>query len=371
MSMQNHFQRDCFEILVRRAAAGELSRRNFVKAASLLLSVPLALRSRMAFAADKLVLANWGGDAIQAYADAFGAPFTEATGIPVLIDGSGPTEGAIQAQIASKTIIWDVIDADANVGLSFGSKGVLEPLDYDKIDRAKIREGWDREFVTPSYFFSYVLAYDSSLFPDEGPSTPADFWDTEKFPGMRTMYKWMNGMLEAALIADGVAPADLYPLDVDRALAKIEVLKPDIISFWGSGAESQQLLMEGEAAMGYIWNTRAMLISRDTGDQVRWSFNNAFLNPSSWITLAGNPAGRDVAMDFIASSQDAESQVVLFEALGNGPANPEADALIPDDQKALNAVSPEAVAVQVQLDQDWYADNYAAALERFLALASA
>ncbi|MBP7242832.1 ABC transporter substrate-binding protein [Amaricoccus sp.] len=369
--MKNHFQQDCFEILLRRAAAGEISRRNFVKAASALLAVPLTLRGKMVFAADQLVLANWGGDAIQAYGDAFGVPFTEATGIPVRIDGSGPTEGAIQAQIASNTIIWDAIDADANVGLSLGNRGLLEALDYDKIDRAKIRPGWDREFVTPSYFFSYVLAYDSEMFGDEGPSTPADFWDVEKFPGMRTMYKWMNGMVEAALIADGVKPEELYPLDLDRALAKIAALKPDIISFWGSGAESQQLLMEGEAAMGYVWNTRASLLSRDTDGRIKWKFDNAFLNPSSWITLKGNPAGRDVAMDFIASTQKPESQVVLFEMLRNGPANPEADALIPEDQRHLNCVSPEAVAVQVQLDQDWYADNYTAALEKWLALVSA
>jgi putative spermidine/putrescine transport system substrate-binding protein len=369
--MTNHFQRDCFEILARRAAAGDLSRRNFVKAASLLLSVPLALRAKMAFAADQLVLCNWGGDAIQAYGDAFGVPFTAATGIPVKIDGSGPTEGAIQAQIASKTIIWDVIDADANVGLSFGAKGALEPIDYAKVSRDKIRPGWDREFVTPSYFFSYVLAYDSEVLGDAAPSTPMDFWDVGKFPGMRTMYKWMNGMLEAALIADGVAPADLYPLDVERALAKLEQLKPDIISFWGSGAESQQLLMEGEASMGYIWNTRASLLSRDTGGRIKWTFDNAFLNPSSWITLKGNPAGPATAMDFIASTQNPESQLVLFNMLGNGPANPETDALIPEDQRHLNCVSPEAVAAQVQLDQDWYADNYSAALEKFLALASA
>ena len=108
-----------------------------------------------------------------------------------------------------------------------------------------------------------------------------------------------------------------------------------------------------------------------TDDQVKWTYDSAFLNPSSWITLKGNPAGRDVAMDFIASAQNPESQLVLFEMLGNGPANPETDALIPDDQKALNCVSPEAVAKQIQLDQDWYADNYSAALERFLALASA
>lgn len=368
--MSEHFKRDCFEILTRRAAAGEIDRRSFVKAAALLLSVPTAMRAKMAFAANQLVVANWGGDAIDAFQKAFGEPFTKATGIAVRIDGSGPTEGAIKAQITSGKIIWDVVDADANLGIAFGKEGVLEALDYNTIDRAKIRKGYDYEFGTPGYFFSYVLAYDSARFSDEAPTSPADFWNVEKFPGKRTMYKWMNGMLEAALLADGVKPEELYPLDIDRALAKIEALKPHIISFWGSGAESQQLLTEGEAAMGYIWNTRAILLGRDTDDQIKWGYDGGFLNSSTWITPKGNPAGRDNAMRFIATSQDAQSQVMLFDLLGNGPANPEADTLIPDDRKALNCVSPEAEAKQVTLNAEWYADNYSAALEKFLALVS-
>jgi putative spermidine/putrescine transport system substrate-binding protein len=368
--MSDHFKSDCFEILTRRAAAGEINRRSFVKAAAFLLSVPAAMRANMAFAGDQLVLANWGGDAIAAFDEAFGLRFGADTGIAVRIDGSGPTEGAIKAQITSKKIIWDVIDADANLGIAFGKEGVLEPLDYNVIDRAKIRKGYDYEFGTPGYFFSYVLAYDSAKFGDEAPKSPADFWNVEKFPGKRTMYKWMNGMLEAALLADGVKPEELYPLDIDRALTKIEALKPHIISFWGSGAESQQLLTEGEAAMGYIWNTRAILLGRDTEDKIKWGYDGGFLNSSTWITPKGNPAGRDNAMRFIAFSQDAKGQVMLFDLLGNGPANPEADALIPDNKKALNCVSPEAAAKQVTLNAEWYADNYSSALEKFLALVS-
>jgi len=368
--MSDHFKRDCFEILTRRAAAGEIDRRSFVKAAAVLLSVPLAMRSKMAFAADQLVLANWGGDALETFARAFGDSFTKDTGIPVRIDGSGPTEGAIKAQITSKKVIWDVVDADANLSIDFGKQGALEAIDYNVVDRTKLRQGFDFEFGTPGYFFSYVLAYDASKFADAAPTSPADFWDVEKFPGKRTMYKWMNGMLEAALLADGVKPEELYPLDIDRALAKIEALKPHIISFWGSGAESQQLLLEGEASMGYIWNTRAMLLEKDTGGQIKWGFDGGFVNSSTWIVIKGNPAGKDNAMKFIAESQKPENQLVLFEQMGNGPANPETDALIADDQKALNCASAEALAKQVALNAEWYADNYSAALEKFLALVS-
>ena len=75
-------------------------------------------------------------------------------------------------------------------------------------------------------------------------------------------------------------------------------------------------------------------------------------------------------MKFIASAQDPQKQLVMFDQLGQGPANPATDALIPDDKKRSTAPSAEALAKQVALDAEWYAENYSAALEKFLALVS-
>ena len=54
----------------------------------------------------------------------------------------------------------------------------------------------------------------------------ADLFDTAKIPGKRTFYKWSApGVLEIALLADGVAPDKLYPLDLDRAFKKLDTIK--------------------------------------------------------------------------------------------------------------------------------------------------
>ena len=97
---------------------------------------------------------------------------------------------------------------------------------------------------------SYVIAFDAKRFGKNPPKSWADFWDVKKYPGKRTLYKWMSANLECALLADGVAPDKLYPLDVDRALRKIEELMPHVVTHWSTGAESQQLLRDGEASMG-------------------------------------------------------------------------------------------------------------------------
>jgi len=364
----NPHQQDCIEVLIEKTRRGQIDRRTFLKGMGLMAALPLALRNGVSFAAgDKpLVVVNWGGDAIKAFGKAWTEGFSKATGIPTKIDGSGPTEGAIRTQLSSGRVSWDVVDAESSVLQILGKEGLVQPIDYNVVSKDKVLPGFAYEYGIADYMLSYVIAYDSERFGDKVPKTWADFWDVKTFPGKRTLYKWMNGMLEAALLADGVTPDKLYPLDVPRALKKIEELKPHVLSFWGSGAETQQLLIEGEVSMGAIWNTRAQVITDDSEGRIQWTFDNALLGCSNWGVLKGNPAGTEAAMKFIAYAQDPQTQVELFKMFGNGPANPAAAALIPDDRKHLNCTDPANLPKQVMLSHEWYTDHYGATLEQYL-----
>ncbi|MCE4069609.1 MULTISPECIES: ABC transporter substrate-binding protein [Pseudomonas] len=364
----NPHQQDCIEVLIEKTRRGQIDRRTFLKGMGLMAALPLALRNGVSFAAgDKpLVVVNWGGDAIKAFGKAWTEGFSKATGIPTKIDGSGPTEGAIRTQLSSGRVSWDVVDAESSILQNLGKEGLVQPIDYNVVSKDKVLPGFAYEYGIADYMLSYVIAYDSERFGDKAPKTWADFWDVKTFPGKRTLYKWMNGMLEAALLADGVAPDKLYPLDVPRAMKKIEELKPHVLAFWGSGAETQQLLIEGEVSMGAIWNTRAQVITEDSEDRIKWTFDNALLGCSNWGVLKGNPAGTEAAMKFIAYAQDPQSQVELFKMFGNGPANPAAAALIPEDRKHLNCTDPANLPKQIMLSHEWYTDHYAATLEQYL-----
>ena len=81
--------------------------------------------------------------------------------------------------------------------------------------------------------WSTGLSYDANVL-EEAPTSWADFWDTKKFPGKRALRRGPKYALEFALMADGVAPKDVYevlgtPEGVDRALAKLDEIKGDII----------------------------------------------------------------------------------------------------------------------------------------------
>jgi putative spermidine/putrescine transport system substrate-binding protein len=89
------------------------------------------------------------------------------------------------------------------------------------------------------------------------------------------------------------------------------------------------------------------------------------------VVVKGNPGGAEAAMKFIASAQDPEKQLVMFDMLSQGPANPMTDDLIPEDQRRFNPVAPDNYAQQVALNTEWYEENYGAALDEYLAIVSA
>ena len=370
--MNEPFEKDTVEILADKARKGQISRRQFTQlAAGFLGTTALAAQGVPVLAAEgRLVFVNWGGDAMTAYDTVMGQPFQDATGIEVLQDGSGPTEGAMKAQAESGSPSWDICDADPFSAQALGNQGLMEAIDYDVVDPSKTREGFGWEYAASTYFFSYVIAYDSTRY-DTPPTGMADFFDVEKFPGKRAMYKWGAGMWEALLLGDGVARADLYPLDLERAHAKLEGFKDNIVAFWGGGAESQSLLLNGDASMALIWSTRAKILEDDSEGDIKFIWDDGLTSPGSMAVIKGNPAGRDVAMQYIAAAQDSEKQVRMFELMGQGPGNPAADALVPEEIRRFNPVDPANFSKQVALDMAWYQENYGAALDAYLAIASA
>ncbi len=371
--MNQHFENDQLEILADKARSGQISRRRFTQLAAMLMgTTALGVRGTPVLAATgELVFVNWGGDAVTAYDTAYGVPFATETGITVKQDGSGPSEGAIQAQFESGKPSWDIVDADPFSAQALGKKGMMEPIDYAVVDKAKTREGFGWEYAASSYFYSYIIAYDATKFGDNPPTGMADFFDTEKFPGKRAMYKWGVGMWEALLIGDGVAKADLYPLDLARAHAKLEAFKGNVIGYWGGGAESQSLLMNGDASMALIWSTRAKLLETDSGGDVKFIWDEGLIAPGSMAVIKGNPGGAENAMKFIASAQDPAKQVIMFNLLGQGPSNPATDAMLPPEEARYNPVDPANFALQVPLDMEWYEANYGAALDEYLKIISA
>lgn len=347
------FQRDCVEIAATKLARGEISRRAFVTALAGIGAVSAAgLPMRARAASGELVVVNWGGPAVEAYQTAWGAPFTAESGIEVVIDGTGPLLSKIRAMVESGAVTWDVCDTGAATTLVLQKAGVIQPIDYSIVDKEKVVQDYAYEYGVANYLFSYILAYNKAKLPSE-PQGWADFWDTAAFPGMRTLRKQPNGMLEAAMFAAGKTADEIYPIDFDLVRGKFEEIRDSVI-VWDSGSQSQELFRTGEVVMGNIWHTRANLLNQDMAGDVVWTWNEGIVTAGMWNVPNDNPAGTEAAMKFIASAQDPAQQVELFKIMGNGPANPAAAPLVPEDRRFADPGQPDNWSVQIKQDATWY-----------------
>jgi putative spermidine/putrescine transport system substrate-binding protein len=360
------YAQDLVELAQQELAAGRVGRRDFVRLMSALglgAGAASLAGGRPAFAETKeITVANFGGDALAAWATAWANPFTKATGISVHLDGSGPLPSNIKQQVQANNVIWDVSDGDGYYGIQLGDAGFLDPIDYTIVDKSKVWPSFIWPYGVCDYVYSYVLAYDTTKV--KGVPTWADFFDLKKYPGKRATWKYFMGTGEPILLADGVAPDKLYPMDMDRVIAKAKTLGDNLL-LWDSGASSQQMFMDSEVTMACIWNTRASVLKRDTKGRVDYTFNQG-IRTSGAMTIPKGVKDPKASNMFIASCQDPARQLVLLKLLGNGPANPAASKMATGELAAMDPSSPANIGVQINRDEEWYAKHYDDAVGQWL-----
>jgi len=351
------FMREAVYQAAHEFKAGKLDRRSFLALCGMAGVASLAASSGDAeAAANEIVLWNWGGSSETCHGEAIGKPFTAATGMPLKFDTSGPLQGKIKEMVDSGNVTADVCDGDAFDAIALGKSGHLEAIDYNIVDKSKVIDGFAWDFGISIIFYGYAFMYDTQAYKDGAPNSWADFFDTAKFAGKRSLYKWANGAIEGALLADGVAKADLYPCDVPRALAKIKSIKGDSL-YWGSGSEAHSMIVNGEVSMGMIWQNRGKQIEADTNGRYKLVMNEALAMPGAYLVPKGNPAGRENVMKFIRTAQDVDPQLKLLDCLGMTPSNPEAFAKIPAEQQDYAITSAKNIDNVVFNDPTWWAEN--------------
>ena len=317
------------------------------------LAVAFVAMAASATNAQQMVFSSWGGTTQDAQTEFWAAPFTEKSGTEVLQDG--PTDyGKVKAMVEAGAVAWDVVDAEFDWALQAGKAGQLEALDFNIIDKTRLDPRFVSDYAVGSFYYSFVIGFNPASFPgDAQPQTMADLFDAAKFPGKRTFYKWSApGVIEAALLADGVPADQLYPLDLDRAFAKLDTIKSDII-WWEGGAQSQQLLASGEAPIGLFWNGRLAALQAD-GMPVGISWQDNITAADALVVPKGTK-NKDAAMAFIAEATSARAQADFAAKTGYAPINLDSPALMEAD---MRATLPDAqTASQINADMAYWADH--------------
>jgi putative spermidine/putrescine transport system substrate-binding protein len=266
-----------------------------------------------------LTFVSFGGVYQEAQRKAWLEPYRELTGVQFTEDENS-SNATIKAQVEAGQVTWDVVDVGNDFGLE-AHANLLEPLDFSLIPRDELNEALGiSDYRIPDITYGVVLAYNTDATAGKVPEGWADYFDTTKIPGKRGAWDYSEGgMFEFALMADGVAPDQLYPLDLPRATAKLDTIKDDIV-FWGSGAESQELIGSGEVAMTMIWNGRGWSAKNSDNKPVEIQWNQQIVTADYLVVPKGSP-NKDAAMKFIAYTACAANNAGPSEFIPYGPTN--------------------------------------------------
>ena len=318
-------------------------------------------------AAGQVAVRGLGG----AYQDAMNIavykPFTEATGIEVVVQPL--TAGQIRAMVEAKRVQVDVVDLGDTVLMALEKLGALEPIKYDswKLTNPKdIRPSVRAPYMVGNLYFATVMAYNKDVFkPGTQPKTWAEFWNVSKFPGARTLADQRSGAaeLEFALLADGVPREKLYPIDLDRAFASLDRIKGSVVKWWDTGATSAQLLERKEAVIGGLWNGRAQALI-DKGAPLAINWNQAKQQVQYWGVIKDSPNAEN-AQRFIDFALQPKVQAELTRHIAYGPTNTEAFKFVRPEDLAKLPSAPSNYNLSFEQNPRWWADNLASVGERW------
>lgn len=159
--------------------------------------------------------------------------------------------------------------------------------------------------------------------------------------------------VEFALLADGVPPEKLYPLDFKRAYAALTRIKPYVVKWATTGAMQPEALISGDAVIGAPPHGRTQL-AKEQGAPVDYVWNQALTEFSYWSVLRGSQHVKN-AQKFIEFASMPESQAALAKLFIVGPLNKKAFEYIPAERANLLPTYPANKAKTIRVDRGWWA----------------
>ncbi|MFD5598755.1 extracellular solute-binding protein [Leucobacter sp. NPDC058333] len=310
-----------------------------------------------------------GGDVWEGLNDTLFADFTKDTGVKVVDDYNeastkffaGAQNGAVDWSLVFLPSLSDAQQA--------ADEGYLADIDTSVVPVDKLKDGTYSKTGIEVGTFGMVLAWNTDKWPVDKahPETWEDLYDTTAFPGKRCLfnnpqYGWT---LESALLADGVAADDLYPLDTDRAFKKLGTIKNDV-TWWSSGAQSIESFENGSCDLGIVWANRAFTASQnDFPISVSW--DQAGYANSVWAIPkdAPNPEAAQQLLKSVIENTDG--QIAFASRVPTPIPASSTDVAVTDFPEDIQPFLPvgENTKTAITLDADYYKEHNAELTDEF------
>ncbi len=334
----------------------------------------------VAATAGTLTVVSWGGAYTKSQVEAYHKPWMEKTGNTIVSEDYNGGLAEIKAQVEAGNVSWDVVDVELSDAVRGCDEGLLEEIDKSILPPAPDGTPAEEDFIpgalqdcaVANIVWSTIFAVDSSK--THGVDSIDDFFNTTDFPGKRGMRKGPKANLEMALMADGVPADQVYdvlntPEGVDRAFAKLDTIKDDIV-WWEAGAQPPQLLADGEVTMTTAYNGRIFnaAVAENKPFEVIW--DGQIMDFDLWVIPKGAP-NKDLALDFIAFSTDTQRLADQASWISYGPARKSSGALVGLYSDGKTEMGPHMPTAEANLknalvnDFEFWADNADQLNERF------
>ena len=151
------------------------------------------------------MVVSWGGAYTASQQKAYHEPYMAANpGIKILNDDSA-SEGLakLRAQAEAGNTTWDLVDMVASDTIIACDEGLVLEIDPRRADLAPAPDGspatqdfiegmltpGDTTCFIPQIVYSTTFGYRTDVYGDNPPTTIADVFDLEKFPGKRSLEK--------------------------------------------------------------------------------------------------------------------------------------------------------------------------------------
>lgn len=319
-------------------------------------------------AARPLTVISWGGAYQDAQREIIFKPYAEKFG-PMVDEAYNGELAKIKAMVAAGDTTWDVVQFEEAELENACMEGLVERLDWERLGGKDkmIPEAVMGDCGVGVIVYSVVMAYDKGKVGAEAPASWADFWNVGKWPGKRALRKTPKFTLEIALLADGVAPDQVYevlatPEGVDRAFAKLDEIKGDI-QWWESGAQPPQWLASGDVVMTSAYNGRISSAIAE-GQDFSISWDGQVYTLDAWAIVSGTPE-LDAAYNFLDVALEPERQAQLAAVIPYGTTTAGASDLVAAEVLKDLPSNPDNMTTAVHQDNDFWIDHIEELNQRF------
>lgn len=310
-------------------------KRLLLTTAAALMATPAAMAQEMA---DSMTLVSWGGayqaSQINAYSDPYTAMHPDVS--VVWDESSAEAVAKLRAMDEAGNVTWDLVDVVASDAIRLCDEGLAMEIDHDEL-LAPAPDGSDAsddfgdlivsDCFIPQIVYSTTLAYrnDVEAWGGQEPQDVCALFDTETFPGQRTLERRPINNLEWALLCDGVAKEDIYDVleteeGQDQAFAKLDTIKDQTI-WWTAAAEPPQLLADAEAVIGSSYNGRWFSAIEEQGQPISMLWDAQVFDLDGWIIPTGLPEDRlNRVKDFVHFATDTQRLADQAKWISYGPA---------------------------------------------------